>query len=187
MINMIKKSLLTSLLLGASLFAEQIPQSVIDTGQKISSELLKNLSSKLQNEIKTNGLLSAVSFCHSNALVLTEEINLKQVEGLSVKRISLKERNPANIPSPDETKALESMHVLLDKKELPEYIVEEGIKSYKYYKPLVIKKEACLKCHGDITKNPELSSYLEEHYPEDKASGYKMGDLRGAIVVEIKK
>lgn len=187
MINMIKKSLLTSLLLGASLFGEQTPASVIDTGQKISSELLKKLSSKLQNEIRVNGLLSAVNFCHSNALVLTEEINLKQVEGLSVKRISLKERNPANIPSPDEAKVLESMQALLDKKELPEYIIEEGPKGYTYYKPLVIKKEACLKCHGDISKNPELSQFLKEHYPEDKATGYKMGDLRGAVVVEIRK
>jgi len=45
----------------------------------------------------------------------------------------------------------------------------------------------CLKCHGDISKNKELSDFMHEYYPEDKAVGYKMGDLRGAILVEIKE
>lgn len=181
------KILLTSLLLSTSLFAEPIPQSVIDAGDKLTKELIKNLEPKLQHEMKTNGLIAATSFCHTNALVLTEEVNLRQIEGLSVKRISLKERSPANIPSVEQAKVLASMQQLLQQKTLPEYIIEEGPKGYTYYKPLVIKKEACLKCHGDISKNPELSAFLKEHYPEDKATGYKMGDLRGAIIVEIKK
>lgn len=184
---MMKRILLTSLLLGTTLFAEPIPQDVIDTGNRLSKELLDKLQPKLQHEMKTNGLIAAVSFCHTNALVLTEEVNLRQIEGLNVKRVSLKERSPANIPSADEAKVLASMQKLLEQKKLPAYIVKDNPKSYSYYKPLVITQEACLKCHGDLSGNPELTQFLNEHYPEDKATGYKMGDLRGAIVVEIKK
>jgi hypothetical protein len=79
------------------------------------------------------------------------------------------------------------MQKLLDEKKLPAYIVEKEGDSYKYYKPLVIKKEVCLKCHGDISANKELSEYMSKTYPKDKATGYKMNDLRGAIVVEIKQ
>ena len=182
-----KKTLLTSLLLSTSLFAEPVPQDIIDTGDKLSKELVNKLGSKLKHEIQTNGLLSAASFCNTNAHILTEEVNLHQLEGISVKRISLKERSAANIPSEDEAKTLRSLQALLDEKKLPAYVVEANPKSYKYYKPLVIQQEACLKCHGDITKNPELSEFIKETYPQDKATGYKMGDLRGAILVEVKK
>lgn len=177
---------LLTLLLGSALFANEIPQEVIDTGDKVSKSLLKQLSSKLKHELKNNGLLSAATFCNENAYILTEEINLHQLEGTTVKRISLKYRNPANMPNEDETEVLKSMQKLLKEKKLPEYLVKTTDSSYKYYKPLVIKKEVCLKCHGNISKNEELSSFMQEHYPEDKAVNYKMNDLRGAILVEIK-
>ncbi len=182
-----KSALLASLLLSSALLGKEIPQEVIDTGNKVANELLQQLGSKLKHEAQTNGLLQAAEFCNSNALTLTEEVNLHQVEGISVKRISLKERNSANTPKPDEALVLESMEKMLKKKSLPPYIIEANEKSYKYYKPLVIKKALCLQCHGDINKNPELSQFIKEAYPHDKATGYKMGDLRGAVLVEIKQ
>jgi hypothetical protein len=91
------------------------------------------------------------------------------------------------VPTEDEHRALESMQKMLDEKRLPAYLVQESDKHYKYYTPLVIKKELCLACHGEIGRNPELSRFMNEHYPDDKAKGYKMGDLRGAVVAEIKK
>jgi len=180
-----KFSLLT-LLLSSALFANEVPQDIIDTGDKVSAALLKKLAPKLKHELQTNGLMSAMSFCNENAYILTEEVNLHQLEGTSVKRISLQERNPANLPAEDEKLVLEKMQALHAEKKLPKYIIEEKEKGYKYYRPLVIKKEVCLKCHGDISKNEELSAFMKEHYPEDKAINYKMNDLRGAILVEIK-
>ncbi len=177
---------LSALLLLTCLFAQdEVPQDIAKTGNEVSLALMKQLVPKLQHEMKTNGLLSASKFCHENAFILTEEVNLHQLKGVSVKRISLKERNPANAASEDEKKVLESMRTMLEKNELPEYIITQVDNHYKYYKPLVIKKEACLKCHGDISKNPELNTFIKEHYPLDKTTGYKMNDLRGAILVEI--
>ena len=182
-----KKISLLTLLISSALLANEIPQEVIDKGEEVSQSLLKKLAPKLKHELQTNGLMSAMAFCNENAYILTEEVNLHQLEGTSVKRISLKERNPANIPSADEKEVLESMQALHKEKKLPSFIVKEKEKSYKYYKPLVIKKEVCLKCHGDISKNEELTGFMKEHYPEDKATNYKLNDLRGAILVEIKR
>ncbi len=176
-----------SLALSSMLYAQEIPQEIIDTGDKLSKTLLQQLGSKLKNEITTKGLISAAQFCNSNALILTEEVNLAQIEGQSVKRTSLKERNLANAPKPDEALVLQKMQKMLEAKKLPPYIIEKEGKVYKYYKPLVINKGVCLKCHGDISKNKELSDFMHEYYPDDKAIGYKMGDLRGAVVVEIKE
>jgi len=178
---------LTAFLLSATLFASEIPKNIIDTGDKVSKELLKKLGSSMKHELKTNGLIAAANFCTQKAYTLTQEVNLHQLEGVSVKRITLKTRNTTNKATADEIKVLESMQKLLDEKKLPAYIVEKQENSYKYYKPLVIKKEVCLKCHGDISANIELSDYMSKTYPEDKATGYKMNDLRGAVVVEIKQ
>jgi hypothetical protein len=170
------------------LFAqEEIPQKVLDTGEKVSKELLKQLGSKLKHKMQTEGILEAANFCNANAMTLTEEVNLHQLKGISAKRTSLKERNPANKAKPEEITVLKQMQALHEKKELPPYIVTHKEKTYTYYKPLVIKKGLCLQCHGDINKNEELASFFKKHYPEDHATGYQMGDLRGAIVVEIKQ
>ncbi|MEJ2468546.1 MAG: DUF3365 domain-containing protein [Campylobacterales bacterium] len=110
-------------------------------------------------------------------------------EDVSVKRISLKYRNPANAPQDDEKAVLESLQTLkANAVILPKELVEVlGNGTYKYYKPLLINKAACLKCHGDIGKTSELAKAINARYPEDKATGYKMNDLRGAIVVTVKK
>ncbi|MBV5321708.1 MAG: DUF3365 domain-containing protein, partial [Sulfuricurvum sp.] len=52
-----------------------------------------------------------------------------------------------------------------------------------FYKPIVINNEACLKCHGNV--EGDLAKAITAAYPEDKATGYKMGDLRGMIAIEI--
>ena len=40
----------------------------------------------------------------------------------------------------------------------------------------------CLQCHGSSI-SPEVSARLAELYPDDKATGYATGDIRGAFVV----
>ena len=40
----------------------------------------------------------------------------------------------------------------------------------------------CTKCHGTELK-PEVKAKLAEFYPDDKATGFNKGDLRGAFVV----
>ena len=40
----------------------------------------------------------------------------------------------------------------------------------------------CLQCHGTAIA-PKLAEKLSELYPEDKATGYSEGEIRGAFVV----
>ncbi len=163
--------------------------SVIKTGQEVSTTLLKTLGKNLKKEMKAGGPIAAASFCTTKAYDLTESVDKKYGKEISVKRISLKERNPANKAVGDELIILDAM----DKMQksgvvLPEYFVERVNKeTYKYYRPLSINKQVCLKCHGNVQNNPKLSNYLNKTYPHDKATGYEFGDLRGAVVVTIKK
>ena len=161
--------------------------SVVQSGQKASSQLLKTLGSNLKKHMKEGGVIEAAEFCITNAYPLTDKLSSDLGAGVSVKRVSLKYRNPANAPLEDEAVVLNALESL--QKEgvmLPPYLVKQVDKeTYKYYKPLTINKGICLKCHG-VIKNPELSAKISKSYPDDKATGYKLGDLRGAIVVTIK-
>ncbi len=163
--------------------------SVVKTGQEVSATLLKTLGGNLQEKMKAGGPMAAAEFCTTEAYNLTEAVSSKYGKDIEVKRISLKERNPANQVKGEEKAILESLDTLQKSGViLPPYVVERVNKeTYKFYKPLVISKQVCLKCHGDVGKNQQLSQYLAETYPHDKATGYNMGDLRGAVVVTIKK
>ena len=48
-----------------------------------------------------------------------------------------------------------------------------------------LEKMPCLKCHGE-TIEPETAAILDELYPEDKARGYKAGQVRGAFTLKKK-
>jgi hypothetical protein len=163
-------------------------QEVIQTGKKSAMLLLKTLGSNMKKNMKAGGPMQALDFCSQKAYVLTEDVNKKLPKGVTVKRISTQFRNPANEPQNDEKeiltslKKLQSLHV-----KLPKHLIQKvDEQTYKFYKPLIINKQVCLKCHGNI-KNKNLKQAINERYPQDKAQHYKMGDLRGAVVVTIKK
>ena len=44
--------------------------------------------------------------------------------------------------------------------------------------------EVCLTCHGSNIK-ASLQIRINELYPDDKAYGFKIGDIRGAFFVQI--
>lgn len=190
------KTLLASLFVGSALMAnpyeskqEEIA-SVIETGKKSSMDMIKKLGGKLKHHLKTEGPLGAVKFCSENAYPMTDKLSEELGANVSIKRISLRYRNPGNKPSTAQEQAiLESLQTLkANNAMLPEYIVEQvDADTYNYYKPLTINHDVCLKCHGDVSKNPELAAFLKAHYPDDQATGHKPNDLRGAIVVTIKK
>lgn len=163
-------------------------EQVVKTGNASSQLLLKTLGGKLQEHMEKDGVMNAFEFCSNEAYSLTQEVNKGLEKGVSIKRISTKYRSPANEPKVDEMSVLNEFADLKAKDALPAYIVKQiDEKTFKYYKPLVIEKEACLKCHGKIGEATDLKKAIEARYPLDKAVDYKMGDLRGAVVVTITK
>jgi uncharacterized protein YdeI (BOF family) len=184
-------SLSTSLLLAAQQGqGKKDPelQKVLQTGKESTKVLLKTLGSNMKKNMKAGGPMQALDFCSKEAYNLTEKVNKELPKGVSVKRITLKYRNPANEPQADEKNVLEALAKLKEANViLPKQVVQKvDADTYKYYKPLVINKKVCLKCHGDI-QNKKLEAEIAKRYPTDKATHYKMGDLRGAVVVTIKK
>ncbi|MGI9242064.1 MAG: Tll0287-like domain-containing protein, partial [Verrucomicrobiales bacterium] len=107
--------------------------------------------------------------------------------GLTITRVTDRLRNPENAPDKADLRALEHFKKAKPERQLLAHLTTgaDG-KTLRYYKPL-IANETCLKCHGDRDAMSEkLRGLLDEHYPDDKAHGYSIGDLRGLIRVEQK-
>ncbi len=164
----------------------QIEQVLMEARQ-VSSELADKVRGLLLKEIEKGGLAGAVKVCSEMAQNITREFNARS--GHTVRRVSLRYRNPSNIPDEYERRKLEELDLLNKKKEMKnEYgeVVDEGGQKYlRYMKPLVALP-LCLNCHGPKENiSADMKTILAEKYPEDRATGFLVGDLRGAISVKI--
>jgi len=182
-------TLSTSLLLGASQNKKNSElDKVIQTGERSSKLLIQTLGSQMKSKLKKGGVMKTLDFCANEAYNITQKVNEKLPKGIRVKRISTKYRNPANAPKDNELAVLESFLKLKNSNIImPKQLVEQvDEKTFKYYKPIFINNKACLKCHGTI-KDVEIRRAIADRYPIDSANDYKLGDLRGAVVVTIIK
>lgn len=176
---------LFSITLSSSLLyaSPSFENTLISKGNEVASALLQKLGGELKTQMQSSGALGALNFCSQNALTLTDQV-AKETK-TSIKRLSLKNRNPINIPTAQETAMLNKWDAQAKNGQpLPPYeLVKVSESTAVYYKPIVINNETCLKCHGNIEE--DLAKTIKAAYPEDKATGYKMGDVRGMISVEI--
>jgi len=173
------------LLLGCGEKKAELSEDQVIGMRTTAMEFMKDLKSVLISQIQTNGVLQAVSVCSDTAQVLTNNFGVQR--GVYIKRISLKNRNPNNFPDEFEKKLLSKFELLNQNKELNDAtehaeIVQEGeFKYLRYLKPILVQAE-CLNCHGsenDIM--PEVKQLIAQEYIDDKAVGYKIGELRGAV------
>lgn len=175
--------LTSSLLLAEPLTQEQAVQK----GNDISAALIQKLGGELKGKMQSGGPVAALHFCAQNALALTDQT--AKESGTLIKRVSLRNRNPVNGASPEELALLNHWADLQHHNmPIPAYAIKplpEG--GFTYSKPIMINNEACLKCHGNIAADSQLGQAITSLYPEDKATGYGMGDLRGMIVITLPK
>jgi len=72
----------------------------------------------------------------------------------------------------------------ISKLEAYEIIEDENGRWFRYMKAIPTT-EVCLVCHGETLASP-LQQKLQSLYPNDQATGYRVGEIRGAFTVRIK-
>lgn len=185
-----KLSLFTAtLLLASTLYASEAHQS--NTKQEglqaiklLGSTLKSNLKEKLQ--LDSNGT-EAITFCSTQAQALTQEVNRQLPAYIKVRRTSLRFRNPANKPDALDMQVMQNYKKAFEKKSVAATLITKVERKTftRIYKPLVVEA-VCLKCHGENI-SPDIAAYIKTAYPQDNATGMKLGDFRGVIVAEIAK
>jgi len=173
------------LMLSCSENKMEISEDQIVGMRTTAMEFMKDLKGVLINQIQTKGVMQAVSVCSDTAQVLTNNFGVQK--GVFVRRVSFKNRNINNLPDDFEKKVLNKFELLHQNKELNSEtehveIVQEGeFKYLRYLKPILVQAE-CLNCHGSETDiMPEVKQLISLEYADDKAFGYMIGDLRGAV------
>ncbi len=153
-----------------------------------ASDFMVQLKNILIKQIKSEGTLSAVAVCSDTAQVLTNNFGLKK--GVYIKRVSFKNRNKHSVPDEFEARILKEFEQIKKEGKLNsdtehfEIIIENDYQYLRYMKPIKIGA-ACLKCHGNEEKiSTEVKELIVKKYPDDKAVGYKNGDLRGAVSIK---
>jgi len=154
---------------------------------------IKMLGKALKTELKAHmkndpSGLEALAFCSGSADAITKKVNAKLPAYAKVRRTALKVRNDkVNMPDETDVKVMKKFEEEIAAKKLTPKSIEvvKVGETTRIYKPLVTKK-VCLKCHGSDL-SPKIAEAIKSAYPNDKATGFKEGDLRGVIVAEIKK
>lgn len=161
-------------------------EEVLEQGKQIAATSFKALSAQLKTAIKKDGLQSAVKYCQTNALKITD--SLSNNYNVNIKRTSEKFRNSENKPNSNELSVL--LKYQNDKNN--GYIMEPFVEKvndaeFNFYSPIIIN-DLCLKCHGIVgeTLLKEDRLYIKEFYPQDLATGYQKGDLRGMWSINFK-
>jgi hypothetical protein len=166
-----------------------ILQAGMEWGDEISTEAQQQLVSALQKAIEEKGVPGAIEFCNVQAFPILQEVGTKY--GVTVRRASNKYRNPADKPTEEEKGILEAYEYNAEN-ELPlapSIQKFENGEVYLYTKAIKIPNGMCLNCHGEpgTEISAETQKALAELYPEDKAIGHKIGDLRGMWSIRIPK
>ncbi len=164
-------------------------KKVVEIGKKATMTLLKTLLGEVTTSLEEKGPVATINYCSERAYPLTDSIS--EAFGVKIKRTTFKYRNPKNKPDKYEEEALRYFEKFFKEgKKPPAHYVQKvkvGDKLvYRYYFPLKVLK-LCLTCHGTPGKDikPEVYEAIKKKYPEDKAVGYKEGDFRGVVRVEI--
>jgi hypothetical protein len=153
-----------------------------------TKDLGETLKGQLMSAIKSGGVISAIGVCKTIAPAIAADASGKH--GVVVRRTALKIRNPNNAPDAFETRVLEEFVRKLEAGADPttldhsETVTNNGATSFRYMKAIPTAAEPCLACHGTDVK-PEVKAEISKLYPADTATGFKVGDLRGAFSVRM--
>lgn len=187
-----KKLITTILLCGLTSTASAEMSQYEAEAKTIIDAFFDELKGELVKGMQAGGPVTAIGVCKNLAPAIARKHS--DDSGWDVARTSLKLRNPDNAPDAWETKVLQQFEERRADGEGPdtlayaEIVEENGDKYYRFMKGIVmppLEKMPCLKCHGEDI-DPSTSAKLDELYPQDKARGYKAGQVRGAFTLKKK-
>jgi len=162
--------------------------------KKIASDVTKKFESQLKKELKnakrSGGIDAMTEYCINDSKKILEKLNKKYNPKISIKRVSLNNRNEKAKPLDEEIKILKAFDLIqksdaYEPKQIVQIVSENR---YKVYSPITMNSRDCKKCHGVKNKiNKKSQKRFFEVYKNKKGFGHKSGDIRGAVVVTISK
>jgi len=161
-------------------------QDALERGNEIAFEAQGALMSQVSSALQQGGTQYAIGYCNLKASGIADSIGA--LHNAQIGRIATRNRNPNNyLKNATDSAAYQSFEQAMAAGTTPEPVLKEVDGERYFYKPIVLKMEACLKCHGTPGKKvqKETLEALAKTYPNDKALGFEIGDLRGAWKIKL--
>jgi hypothetical protein len=139
----------------------------------------------LKSALESAGTVGAVAFCHDQAPEIAAEASRQS--GWRVARTSLKPRNATSAPDSYDRRVMEDFAARIAEgapaAELSRTeIVDSGDgREFRFVKAIPTA-ELCLACHGTEVKGA-VRAKIDALYPDDRATGFKVGDMRGVFTL----
>lgn len=168
------------LIASSSLYAEYPDQALVQQARQQAKAFAMDLKDTLMKGMKADGPEVAIRLCNEEAPEIAAH---HSKAGWDIGRTSLKIRNPDNAPDEWETKMLldfaERQQAGEDLSTM-EASLQDG-DTFRYMKAIPVGGP-CVICHGETLAEP-VQEELARLYPDDKATGFALGDLRGAFTL----
>lgn len=153
-------------------------------GSEAIAEASAKLIAALTAAIAKDGSAGAIGVCKERAPAIAAAVG--KARGVTLRRATEKPRNPKNAATADEKTLLAAFSAALERKEPPKTrTITHRDGTTTFHAPIILSNPLCLQCHGsperDIT--PMTLQAIRKIYPDDQATGYKSGDLRGLWIV----
>ena len=172
--------------------ASEMSPPVLDTvtvaqARRAADELGADLVTMLTSELKRGGPAAAIAVCADSAQVRTRR---HESSGMMVRRVGTRVRNVENTPDSTETAVLEAFaRAIAEGRAMPDTAFPTSDprgRTVTHYLRAIRVQEFCLACHGPTDSiSAKVKGMIDTRYPNDRATGYQVGDLRGAISVRV--
>lgn len=141
------------------------------------------LTATLKHGIKTNGHAASVELCNLQAPAITKASSIEGgTTDWAVSRTSLKLRSPSNASEGWVEQVMKDFEQRKANGEMAKDIAHTEVRDGKFYLVKAIPTKAgCLACHGSNVAE-DVKAKLADLYPNDKATGFNLGDIRGAFI-----
>lgn len=158
-------------------------------GRAIAAETFGLLRTNLQTAIQSGGISNALPFCSLAASPLTA--SMAEKHGVTLRRVTHKARQPSGKASEPELALLTHFESLMTAASItnppPPVVTNLVPGTLTFFAPIVIGAELCLKCHGEPGTDIAQADLdvIRKLYPQDEATGFKLGQLRGAWRIDF--
>lgn len=160
----------------------------MNKGKQVVSVLSSTILSRLNYIMnQSQSIQTSVKYCKLIAYDLVDTTGQELAQ--SARRVSLKVRNLKDEPTDLERDVLnEYKSKQLNGDTLLPVTREIDANTIGYFHPIKMQ-EMCLKCHGIVGEDisAEDYAYIEELYPNDRAIGYREGEIRGMWSIYLTK
>ena len=158
------------------LTARPAPADDVPHGQKLVMPFKSELKQALIAGMQKNPV-NAITVCSDEAPMIAASLATDDVR---MGRTSHRLRNPAN-EGPDWANEILSDYLEQDAGRAPAVVDLPGDRQ-GYVEP-IMTQALCLACHGDALA-PDVAAKVAATYPDDQATGFELGELRGIFWVE---